>query len=129
MIVASDDVGDAHVVIVDHDGEHVGRVAVAAQQHEIVEVLVLPDHAALHLILDHGLAGQGRAEPDRRLDATWSFRRVAGRATSRHRAACALPRGPSRASPVSCSGRGVAAIGLAVGEQLPGDLAVARRRG
>ena len=60
MVVAADDVGDAHVVIVDHDGEHVGRVAVAAQKHEVVEVLVLPDHAALNLVLDHGLAGLGR---------------------------------------------------------------------
>ena len=61
VIVAADDVGDAHVVVVDDDGEHVGRRAVGAQQHEVVEVLVLPDHAALHLILDHGLAG--RAAP------------------------------------------------------------------
>ena len=61
MIVAADDVGDGHVVVVDHDREHVGRRAVGAQQHEVVEVLVLPDDAALDLILDHGLAG--RAAP------------------------------------------------------------------
>jgi hypothetical protein len=69
VIVAADDVGDAHVVVVDHDGEHVGRIAVAAQQHEVVEVLVLPDHAALDLVLDHGLAGLRRLEPDRGLHA------------------------------------------------------------
>ncbi len=56
MVVAADDVGDAHVVVVDHDREHVGRRAVGAQQDEVVEVLVLPDDAALHLIVDHGLA-------------------------------------------------------------------------
>ena len=61
MIVAADDMGDAHVVVVDHDGQHVGRRAVGAQQHQIVEILVLPDDAALHLVLDHGLAG--RAAP------------------------------------------------------------------
>ena len=60
MIVAADDMGDAHVVVVDHDREHVGRIAVAAQQHEVVEVLVLPDHAALNLVLDHGFAGLRR---------------------------------------------------------------------
>ena len=56
MVVAADDVGDAHVVVVDDDGEHVGRVAVRAQQDEVVEILVLPDDAALHRVLDHGLA-------------------------------------------------------------------------
>ena len=56
MVVAADDVGDAHVVVVDHDGQHVGRRAVRAQQHEVVEILVLPDHAALDRVLDHRLA-------------------------------------------------------------------------
>ena len=56
-------------MVVDDDGEHVGRGAVGAQQHEIVEILVLPDHAALDLILDHGFAGQLRLEPDGRLHA------------------------------------------------------------
>ena len=48
--------GDVHVVVVDDDGEHVGRRAVGAQQHEVVEILVLPDDAALHRVLDDGLA-------------------------------------------------------------------------
>ena len=56
VVVAADDVRDVHVVVVDHDGEHVGRRAVGAQQHEIVEILVLPDDAALDLVLDHRLA-------------------------------------------------------------------------
>ena len=61
VVVAADDVGDAHVVVVDDDREHVGRRAVGAQEDEVVEVLVLEDDAALHLVLDHGLAG--RAAP------------------------------------------------------------------
>ena len=56
VVVAADDVGDAHVVVVDHDRQHVGRRAVGAQQDEVVEILVLPDDAALHLVLDDGLA-------------------------------------------------------------------------
>ena len=48
VVVAADDVGDAHVVVVDDDGEHVGRVAVRAQEDEVVEVLVGEDDAALH---------------------------------------------------------------------------------
>ena len=56
MVVAADDVGDAHVVVVDDDGEHVGRRAVGAQQDEVVEILVLPHDPALHLVLDDRLA-------------------------------------------------------------------------
>ena len=69
MVVAADDVGDPHVVIVDDDREHVGRRAVGAQQHEIVEILVLPGDAPLHHVVDHGLALEGSLEADHRLDA------------------------------------------------------------
>ena len=124
MIVAPDDMGDAHVVIVNHDREHVGRVAVAAQKHEIVEVLVLPDHAALHLILDHGLAGLLRLQADGRLDAGRRFRRVAVTPHSIIEAGAAL--GASLlAHRGEFLGAGVAAIGLAGSEQLLGHLAVA----
>jgi hypothetical protein len=77
VIVAPDNVGDAHVVVIDHHRQHVGRVAVTAQQYEIVEVLVLPDHAALDLVLDHGFAGLRRLETDGRLHATKRLRRIA----------------------------------------------------
>ena len=56
MVDAADHVGDAHVVVIDDDGEIVGRVAVAANDDEVVEVLVGKRDAALHLVLDHGLA-------------------------------------------------------------------------
>src|ERR1700730_214763 len=77
VVVAADDVRDAHVVVVDDDCEHVGWIAVAAQQHEIVQILVLPDYAALNLIFDHGLAGLRRPQPDRGLYAGRSFRGIA----------------------------------------------------
>ena len=56
VIVAADHVGDVHVVIVDDDGQHVGRRAVGAQQDHVVELCVLDLDLALHGILDHGLA-------------------------------------------------------------------------
>src|SRR5690242_1584393 len=77
MIVAADYVGDRHIMIVDHDREHISRGAVGAQKHEIVETFALPDHPALNLILDHGLTGERRLEPDRRLDPGWRFAWVA----------------------------------------------------
>ena len=65
MVVAADDMGDAHVVVVDHDREIVGRRAVAAQDDEVVEILVGEDDAALHPVLDHRLALARRLEADR----------------------------------------------------------------
>ena len=93
-----------HVVIVDHDGEHVGRRAVGAQQHEIVEVLVLPDDAALDLILDHGLAGQRRLEPDRRLDAGRRLARIAVAPAAVIELGAALARAPLSRICASSSG-------------------------
>lgn len=125
MIVAANDVSHAHVVIVDHHRQHVGRVAVGAQQHQVVQVLVLPDHAALHLILDHGLAGQRRLEPDHRRDAGGRFGRIAVAPQAVVEAGTALG-----ACLLAHRGhflqRRIAAIGLAFGKQLLGDLAVAR---
>ena len=68
MVVAPDDMGDAHVVIVHHHGQHIGGVAVRAQQHEVVEVLVGEHDAALDLVVDDGLAGLGRLEADHGLE-------------------------------------------------------------
>ena len=58
----------SHVVVVDHYCKHVGRGAVGAQQHEVVEMLILPYDASLHLVLNHRLAGQRRFEPDHWFD-------------------------------------------------------------
>jgi hypothetical protein len=68
VVVATNDVSDGHVVVVDHHRQHIGRRAVGAQQHQVVEVLVLPGDAALHLVLDHCLAGERCLEADHRLD-------------------------------------------------------------
>ena len=73
MVVAADDMGDAHVVIVDHHREIVGRRAVAAQDDEIVEVLVGEHDAALHAVLDHRLALARRLEADRGLNSRRRF--------------------------------------------------------
>ena len=52
VIDAADDMRHLHVVIVDDDGEIVGRVAVGAQDDEVVELLVREHDAALHLVVD-----------------------------------------------------------------------------
>ena len=66
MIVAADDMGDAHVVIVDHHGEHIGRAAVRAEQDEIVDLAILDRDPALDLVVDDRLALARRLQPHRR---------------------------------------------------------------
>ncbi len=128
MIVATDDVGDAHVVIVDHDSEHVGRCAVRTQQHKVVEVLVLPDDAALHLIVDHGFAAERRFQPDRRLDAGRRLARIAVAPQAVVEFSPAL--GARRFAHLrEFFGRGVAMIGVSGRQQLLGNLAVAGSAG
>ena len=87
MIVAANDMGDAHVVIVDDDGEHIGRRAVGAQQNKIVEILVGPGDPPLHFIVENGFALLRGLEPDDRFYARRRFARRAGRASARHSAA------------------------------------------
>ena len=73
MVVAADDVGDRHVVIVDDDGEVVGRRAVGAQDDEVVELLVRHRDRALDAVVDDGLALARRLEagsPARRSGGT-----------------------------------------------------------
>src|SRR5713101_4252924 len=73
VVVAANDVSHAHVVVIDNHSKHVSRRAVGAQEHEVVEVLILPYDASLHLILDDGLAGRRRFEPDYRLHSAGSL--------------------------------------------------------
>ena len=54
VVVAADHVGDAHIVVIDHNGEHVGRCSVRTQNDHIVELVVANGHVALDLIVDHG---------------------------------------------------------------------------
>src|SRR3546814_20258744 len=61
VVVATDDVRDAHVVIVDHDRQVVSRRAVRAQDDQVVELLVLEGHVALHMVLDNRAAGLRRS--------------------------------------------------------------------
>ncbi len=125
VIVAANDVRDGHVMIVDHDREHVGRGSVRAQQHEVVEILVLPDHAALDLVVDHGFSGLGRLETDHRFDVGRSFggRAVAPAAVVAHGAPLRL-RGGSHLLKLLLAG--IAIVGIAVGQQLFGDFTVTR---
>ena len=63
MIIAADHMGHTHVMIIDHDGQHIGRRAIGTQEDEIIKLGVLDGDLALH---DVGDGGRARL---RRLDA------------------------------------------------------------
>ena len=118
--------GDRPVVVVDHDREHICRRAVGTQQHEIVEVLVLPDHAALDLILDHRFADERCLQPDRRLHAGRCLARIAVAPASVIELGAALA--PRRLAHLrKFLGARVAVIGMPLRKQLLGDFPVPGR--
>ena len=123
MVVATDHVGDVHVVVVDHHRQHVGRRAVAPQQDHVVQVGIGHGDAALDQILDHRLALARRLEPDDRVDAGRRVGRipVAPAAVVTHRPAVGARLLAHR---LQFFGRGVAAVGVSGGQQLLGHLAM-----
>ncbi len=64
VVVAADHFSDAHVDIVDHHGEVVGRPAVGTEDHQIVQLVVRPLDAALDLVVEHHRAFARIAETD-----------------------------------------------------------------
>jgi len=63
MVVAPDDVGDAHGGVVHHHGQVVGGRAVAPAQHHVVEFGIVDGHRPLDHVVDQGGAGDRRLEP------------------------------------------------------------------
>ena len=76
MVVAADHMGHAHVMVVHHHGKHVGRRAVGAQQHHVVEFGIGDPHLALHQVADDRLAVLRRLEADCEGHAFRRLRRV-----------------------------------------------------
>src|SRR5262245_15538417 len=123
VIVAADDIGNRHLVVVDNDRGIVGGGAIAPQDNEIVQVLVGQYYAALHAIFDHCLAfarrrkANGWVEPWRRL---WRIAMPPGAIVDPSAAVVAR----HLAHRLKFGGGREAAIGLALCEQQLGDCAV-----
>ena len=124
MVVATDHMGDAHVEIIDHHGQHIGGRAIRAEHDHIVELVITEGHIALHRVIDHRLAVARRLEADRirRAVGVRIVRGVAPRAMIEGRA----PRG------TGCLAKGFdlvlggeAFIGMSTGQHLMGDLGMA----
>ena len=69
VVVAADHVRDPHVEVVDDDAEVVGRRAVRARDHEVVELRVGDLDAPLDAVVPRDAAGQRIPEADHRRDA------------------------------------------------------------
>ena len=66
VIDATNDVRDAHVVIVGDNGQVIGRGGVAAQNDEVVQVCVLEDDITLDAISNGGFAVARHLQSDGR---------------------------------------------------------------
>ena len=64
VVVAADDVGDAHVGVVHHHRQVVGRGAVGAADDEVIQFRVVEGHAPADQVIDHHQAGVRVAEAD-----------------------------------------------------------------
>src|SRR3546814_12906066 len=52
MVIAPDNMRNAHIVIVHHNGKHIDRRSIGAEQHELVYFSILDSDSALHLVGD-----------------------------------------------------------------------------
>ena len=123
VIVAADHMGDAHVVVVHHHRQHVGRRAICAQQDVVVDLFVSDRHAALNLILDRRFAVLGHLQADGKGRALLVGSRlaVAPAAVIAHRL---LVGALLCAHRLELFGRGVAFVGVPMGEKNVRDFGV-----
>ena len=64
MIVTANNMGDAHIKIIDHNRQHINRCPVRAQQDHIIQLIVADCDIALHLIFDDSLPALRGFYPD-----------------------------------------------------------------
>jgi hypothetical protein len=128
MVIAANNVGDAHVMIIDHDRQHVGGRPVRAQQHKIVQLGIVHGDITLHQIGDCHAAFFGSLEPHDIGRSGGRFGRiaVAPAAIIAHRQLFLTLFSAHR---FQFFGSGEAFIRMAVGEQVSRDFGMARGAG
>ena len=122
VVVAADDVSDPHVMIVDHDREHIGRGPIGAEQDKVVELGVLHRDSALDEVFDHRLAFARGLEPDHRRGSLKPVRPIAPFARQAERTPLGLRRLTAGSQFL---GREEAAIGMTSRDQLERNLGMA----
>ena len=124
MIVAADHMGNAHVVIIHHNGEHIGRGPVGTQQDIVVDLGILDRNLALNRVVDRGFP------VGRNLEANYERHAVRGLAFAAVAPAAIIPHGllvcPLFGSHLlQLFGSGEALIGVAGFQQLVGNFGMA----
>ena len=64
VIITADYMGHAHIMIVDHHRQHINGRPVRAEQHHVVQLIILNGDIALHPVADHGRAVLRCLDPD-----------------------------------------------------------------
>ena len=78
VVVAADDVGDAHLEVVDRDREVVQRSPIATRDHEVVQGGVRERDRSADEVVDHRLALVGDPKADRRVGSVAGLAAVSG---------------------------------------------------
>ena len=127
VVVAADDVGDAHVDVVDDDRQVVGRVAVGPQHDEVFDHRVVELDPPMHHIVVRGGAGRhAEADGPRRAGGFARGDLVRRQTGAGPVVGPRLPRGLCRfALRLDVVGIAVAVVGVAGRDQPLGRLAVA----
>ena len=125
---SADDVGHAHVVVVDDHREHVRRCAIRPEQDEVLKVLVGDRHSTQYLVIDDRLAFGRRLDADNRVYARRRFGwiAVAPAPIVAGETACRLRLGAHRVQLFGCV---IGVIRFSCRDELLGHLAVARSAG
>ena len=63
MIVSPNDICNAHLAIVHHHGEVIGKAAIRALQYEVIQFFHIYGDNPFHQILEGDRAAQGTLEP------------------------------------------------------------------
>jgi len=64
MIIPPDDMGDAHLGVIHHNGEIVGRITVRPFDNQVIKFIVVEGYRSLHQVPDHGCTVIGATEAD-----------------------------------------------------------------
>ena len=69
MVIATNDVRDAHVHVINNDAEVVGRRAVRAADDQVIQLFVLERHGAVNQVVHHHRSIERIAETHDRVDS------------------------------------------------------------
>ena len=77
VVIAPDCMGDAHIMVIDNDREHIGRSTVRPQHDQVVELGIANRNGPLNSVFDDCFAGLRCLEADNGINAGGSICRIA----------------------------------------------------